>query len=160
MRGAGAILLGGSAAAAMIAATRTSAPLMLQNVTPSLPKGFYVREVGAIRKGAIVAFRQPERARAYLTSLGYPANALLLKRVVASEGDVVCALADRVRLAERTAFRAQSDRKGVALPLWNGCRRLNAGELFAFGDTPTSFDSRYFGPVSASLIVGRYRRWL
>jgi type IV secretory pathway protease TraF len=35
------------------------------------------------------------------------------------------------------------------------CRRLEPGELFLLSVTnPASFDSRYFGPVSASAVIG------
>ena len=38
---------------------------------------------------------------------------------------------------------------------WQQCRLLNSGELFLLSVTnPASFDSRYFGPVSASAVIG------
>ncbi|MGV2480562.1 UNVERIFIED_CONTAM: S26 family signal peptidase, partial [Salmonella enterica subsp. enterica serovar Weltevreden] len=41
------------------------------------------------------------------------------------------------------------------LPSWQQCRRLESGELFLLSVTnPASFDSRYFGPVSASAVIG------
>ena len=54
------------------------------------------------------------------------------------------------------------DRAGLPLPEWSGCRRLDTGELFLLGDTETSFDSRYFGPVRVEQLQGVYRegvRW-
>ncbi|MBF2945603.1 S26 family signal peptidase, partial [Pseudomonas aeruginosa] len=48
-----------------------------------------------------------------------------------------------------------ADRLGRALPALPLCRRLEPGELFLLSVTnPASFDSRYFGPVSASTVIG------
>jgi type IV secretory pathway protease TraF len=38
---------------------------------------------------------------------------------------------------------------------WQQCRRLSDGELFLLSTTnPASFDSRYFGPIAASAVIG------
>ena len=48
-----------------------------------------------------------------------------------------------------------ADRWGRPLPSWQQCRLLNSGELFLLSVTnPASFDSRYFGPVNASAVLG------
>ena len=52
------------------------------------------------------------------------------------------------------------DRNDVVLPIWRGCRPLAENEVFLLGDTPTSLDSRYFGPVSVARIEGVYREIL
>jgi type IV secretory pathway protease TraF len=46
---------------------------------------------------------------------------------------------------------------GRVLPTWRGCRVLHDGEFFVIGDTPDSFDSRYFGVVRADQIEGVWR---
>ena len=39
---------------------------------------------------------------------------------------------------------------------WAQCRQLVVDELFLLNVTnPASFDSRYFGPIDASFVVGR-----
>ena len=48
-----------------------------------------------------------------------------------------------------------TDRLGRPLPSWQQCRRLESGELFLLSVTnPASFDSRYFGPIAASTVIG------
>ena len=48
-----------------------------------------------------------------------------------------------------------SDRLGRELPVWSGCRRLGAYELFLPADaSPESFDSRYFGAVTRADVIG------
>jgi type IV secretory pathway protease TraF len=48
------------------------------------------------------------------------------------------------------------DRRGRVLPSWQGCRVLAQGEVFLMNwDEPASLDSRYFGPLPVTAIVGR-----
>ena len=47
------------------------------------------------------------------------------------------------------------DGMGRPLLAWPSCRRLRPGELFLLSTTnPASFDSRYFGPVRVSAVLG------
>ncbi|WP_309630136.1 S26 family signal peptidase [Brevundimonas sp.] len=141
-------------------ADRTPA-LALVNESPSLPRGLYLREIGAApERGATVALPQPPAARAYLGALGMPPQVLLIKRVAAIEGDLVCRERAAVTAAGRTAPVVERDRRGGTLPQWRGCRRLGRGELFVLGDTPGSFDSRYFGPVEVEDLDGVFREIL
>ena len=142
--------------AALASVHRLAAPLVLENVTRSLPTGLYHNVAGRPAPGAVVAVRQPAVARAYLRALGFPAEALLLKRVVATSG-TVCATAHGVVADSRVFVRRKRDRLGSFLPQWEGCRRLD-GEAFLAGDDARSFDSRYFGPVRIRSIVGVYER--
>jgi conjugative transfer signal peptidase TraF len=129
--------------------------LALVNESPSLPKGLYLRRPGAPpERGAIVAINQPPATRAYLASLGMPGEVVLIKRVTATGGDRVCRVGDRVVAGGRTLIALRRDRTGVALPVWSDCRTLAADELFLAGDTASSFDSRYFGPVRRAAVVG------
>lgn len=131
----------------------------LVNESASLPRGLYVRiPNGAPELGAIVAAAPPIQARAYLASLGAPDDQRVLKRVAAAAGDVVCRRDDRLDTPLRAVGVPRLDRRGARLPSWRECRRLDQGELFLLGDTPSSFDSRYFGPVDRSRILGVYRR--
>jgi type IV secretory pathway protease TraF len=131
--------------------------MALVNESPSLPKGVYVREPGGtLDRDAIVAIPQPAEIRPYLSGLGMPADVLLIKRVAAVGGDIVCRHASEVTTPDRAGRALAKDRRGVALPTWTGCRRLAVDELFLLGDTASSFDSRYFGPVRRDHVVGVY----
>lgn len=153
------------AAAALLAGVATAADSLpavaLVNESPSLPTGVYARVPSkTIALGSVVAIPQPAGSRAYLGSLGMPADVLLLKRVAAVGGERVCGR-DRIVEAARWRVEARSqDRRGVSLAAWQECRVLRAHEVFLLGDTPGSFDSRYFGPVSRSEITGVYREVL
>ncbi|MDO9443158.1 MAG: S26 family signal peptidase [Beijerinckiaceae bacterium] len=47
------------------------------------------------------------------------------------------------------------DGKQRPLPAWSQCRALADHELFLLSETnPASFDSRYFGPIVASAVLG------
>lgn len=85
--------------------------------------------------------------------LGIP----LLKPVAAVSGATVCRVGLNVTAdGAPLAMALGADRLGRALPVWSGCHRLGDGELFLLaGASPSSFDSRYFGPVSAGDVVGR-----
>jgi len=138
-------------------------PPALVNESPSLPRGIYLRDWnGEPRRGAIVAFEQPEKARGYLSLWGMPSDLMLLKRVAAVGGEEVCNENGLLHTPERLVPVLGRDRAGLPLPEWSGCRRLGPGELFLLGDTRTSFDSRYFGPVRVEQLHGVYKegvRW-
>jgi conjugative transfer signal peptidase TraF len=126
---------------------------LLVNVSPSEPEGLYLRVHGVkVRRGALVAFLAPAAAFPYADrQMGFLHRTPILKAVGAIAGDYVCASGGELWInGNRRAKIAATDRNGQALPRWLGCRRLAAGEVFAFSDrVPNSFDSRYFGPMAA-----------
>jgi|SRR6478672_368204 len=131
--------------------------LALINESPSLPRGLYLRDPeDRLRPGSIVAVRQPRSAQPYLGSLGMPGNTLLLKRVAAVGGERVCASGGILETPRRKVKALATDRRGAGLASWSGCRPLEDDEVVLLGDTPSSFDSRYFGPVSRGQITGVY----
>lgn len=148
------------ASAAVVGIGFDGPALALVNESPSLPRGLYLRIGATVERGAVVAIVQPAAARSYLMRLGMPNDVLLLKRVAAVEGDPVCAGFGIVRTPGRRVRTLDRDRQGAALPVWRDCRRLARDELFLLGDTPGSFDSRYFGPVLRGEAVGVYREVL
>ncbi|RZJ00920.1 MAG: S26 family signal peptidase [Brevundimonas sp.] len=155
-----AVLAGTAVLIGAVGADRAPA-LALINESPSVPEGVYVRAPrGRIEIGSIVAIPQPTETRAYLGSLGMPGSILLLKRVAAVGGQRVCVRDEMVETPHRRVFARARDRRGARLPAWRGCRVMRTDELFLLGDTPGSFDSRYFGPVSRSEATGVYREVL
>lgn len=146
-----------TAMAALAAAAGAAPALALVNESPSLPEGLYLRTTGAPGPGAVVAVEPPPEARAYLAGLGMPASVKLLKRVAATGGERVCVRGPDVLLPDRRVERRLHDRRGLSVPRWAGCRVLLTDELFVLGDTPDSFDSRYFGPVRRTAVAGVYR---
>ena len=124
--------------------------------TASLPRPLSV--------DSIVLVRLPDRAATLAAQRGYlPTRVPLLKRVGAVAPQHVCIVAGQVRIDGVPAVAAlPADRLGRPLPSLQLCRRLESGELFLLSVTnPASFDSRYFGPVSASAVIGvAYPVWL
>ena len=121
----------------------------LDHRTGSLPRPLSV--------GSIVLTRLPAGAAALAAQRGYlPARVPLLKRVGAVAPQHVCIVAGQVRIdGVPSAAVLPADRLGRALPSLQLCRRLEPGELLLLSVTnPASFDSRYFGPVSASAVIG------
>lgn len=143
--------------AATAASVKRGNSLVLVNESSSLSRGVYLRTDANLRRGSIVATPQPGSVRPYLRGLGVTAGMPLLKRVAAVGGDPVCREADAVVTPLRRATALERDGRGVELPQWLGCRTLGAGEVFLLGDTETSFDSRYFGPIRREAITGPYR---
>jgi conjugative transfer signal peptidase TraF len=145
----------GAAASGLIAG---AAPSALLNLTPSEPLGFYVRTSGRPEVGRLIAFRPPGVAAAVGDGrlARYPS---FLKQVAAAGGDLVCADRRRVSINGVPAgVIAQADHLGRTLPHWAACRRLGDGEVFVLSNrVSNSFDSRYFGPVALSTVLGVYR---
>jgi conjugative transfer signal peptidase TraF len=134
--------------------------LLLYNSSPSIPVGFYLRVNEPVQMRTIVTVRAAEVAPGYAAVRSFTGDGdRFIKRIVASEGDRVCAQADRIAINGRTiAHRAWQDSMGRLLPQWNGCRLLRSDEMFLLGETPDSFDSRYFGIVRADQVEGVWRK--
>jgi conjugative transfer signal peptidase TraF len=140
----------------MLLTTRPTAPVLVWNASSSVQPGLYRIQSGPVRRGDLVLIRAPPDIAALADRRGYlPTSAYLIKFVVALPGDRVCRLGDRILvrgvLVARTLHR---DRSGRRMLVWHGCRRLTTREFFLLAPHPQSFDSRYFGPVAASAIVG------
>lgn len=114
--------------------------------------------------GSIVLVPLPAEAAALAAQRGcLPTRIPLLKRVGAVAPQEVCIADGSVRInGVPSAAVLPADRWGRPLPSWEQCRHLRPGELFLLSVTnPASFDSRYFGPVSASAVIGVARPvWL
>lgn len=133
-------------------------PGLVWNASASAPVGLYRVLPGKPVTGDLTLVRTPDSVRKLATERGYlPANVPLIKRIAAAGGDLVCACGNAILINGRTAAkRLTHDRIGRPLPGWSGCRLLDSGEVFLLMQGVTdSFDSRYFGPIPVTLIIGR-----
>lgn len=141
-------------------------PRLVYNPSDSVAVGWYRVEPLSQRAGSlplplsvgsIVLIGLPPDAAALAAQRGYlPARVPLLKRVGAVAPQTVCVFDALVWIdGVPVAAVLPADRLGRPLPSWRQCRQLRPGELFLLSVTnPASFDSRYFGPVSASAVIG------
>lgn len=135
------------------------APRWLWNATASVPVGLYrVTPTVALHVGDIVALRLPERDATVLATRGYlPFGVPLLKPVAALAGQTVCRVGLHVTIDSNAAGDAKlADHRGRPLPVWQGCSRLEPGQIFVMNPiVPTSLDGRYFGVLPMEAVIGR-----
>lgn len=134
-------------------------PRLLWNASASVPVGLYrLHTVERLAIGDLVAVAPPPALSDFLASRGYlPRGVPLLKHVVALEGALVCRSGGRITVDDRALGDAHAqDRVDRALPIWQGCHRLGAGEVFLMNpEAPDSLDGRYFGPLPGTAITAR-----
>lgn len=79
---------------------------------------------------------------------------VLLKEIFARPGEVVCQEGSTLVVEDRRearVFTSLLDREGELVQIaFQGCHRMGEDEVFVVGQHPSSCDSRYFGPISAS----------
>ena len=164
------IVLAGFAAVGLVALTWAAfvspLPRLTYNPSDSVAVGWYRIDLLDPRTASlprplpvdsIVLVPLPARAAMLAAQRGYlPTRVPLLKRVGAVAPQHVCIVAGQVRIdGVSSAAVLPTDRLGRPLPSLQLCRRLEPGELCLLSVTnPASFDSRYFGPVSASAVIG------
>lgn len=133
--------------------------ILLWNASASVPTGLYaVEPIDIVGVPDLVVVVPPESLAVYLAERGYlPRGLPLLKRVFARGGDTVCRDGSAiVAFDTRYEIIRELDSSGRRLPVWRGCRTLAADEVFLMNwDASDSFDSRYFGPLPLSTIIGR-----
>lgn len=151
-------LIGLAGALAVVLLGFKANDVILYNSSASIPPGFYVRTNAPLERGAFVTVRAGDMAADYSRLREFTDDGdRFIKRVVAVDGDTVCAEGGRVSVDdERTVVRQMRDSAGRELPTWSGCRVLR-GEVFLLGDTPDSFDGRYWGPTPTARVEGVWR---
>jgi conjugative transfer signal peptidase TraF len=135
------------------------APLLIWNASESVPVGLYtVHQAGKLVVSDLVVAIPPEPLASFLARGAYlPVGLPLVKRIVALSGQLVCRHRLRITVDGIEMGMAQErDHRGVQLPNWQGCQTLGEGEVFLMNwDEPLSLDSRYFGPMPITAVVGR-----
>jgi conjugative transfer signal peptidase TraF len=134
------------------------APRLVWNASASAPVGLYgIRPATSLEVADLVAVDAPEPLAAFLADRGYlPRGVPLLKRVAALPGQTVCRSGADITVDGNTIGEARDrDRLGRTLPVWNGCHRIGARELFLMNiRVRDSLDGRYFGPFAVSSVLG------
>src|SRR6185312_6213990 len=145
---------------ACLGASSIHAPIsLLYNPSASVARGWYlVFPATRLKVGMLVIARLPVWAARLAAARGYlPITVPVIKRVAARGGEHVCERAGVLLIEVRPVARAlAADSAGRPLPAWRGCRDLRPNEILLLGEgAADSYDSRYFGPVVASAILGR-----
>lgn len=136
------------------------------NITPSFPEGIWRLESGSVKKGMLVMFCPPNSSifqtakhRGYIPFGFCPGwYTPMIKRIVAVSGDHVRVskagvFVNGVRLKNSSLLK--KDSAGRPLPCASS-GIVPQGSVWLMSDyNPRSFDSRYFGPLSAKRIKGR-----
>jgi conjugative transfer signal peptidase TraF len=134
----------------------SNTPLVVWNVSPSVPVGLYHVVRRSPRRGDLVLVVLPEHVSKLTTARRYLApRSLLIKPVAAIGGDRVCRLGSRVWVSGHAGVTAGAvDALDRPLPTWRGCRLLHSTQVFVLGPSADSFDSRYFGVIDVRRVVG------
>jgi conjugative transfer signal peptidase TraF len=155
-----AYLLTGGLAALIVGATLTVdlPTALIWNASASAPIGLYlIRPASTLVVSDLVAVTPPMELARFLDTRSYlPTGVPLVKRIAALPGQQVCRQGASITVDGAVLATARAhDRLGRALPSWQGCRRLAAGDVFLLNRHPDSLDGRYFGPLPAHSIVGQ-----
>lgn len=133
-------------------------PRLIWNASASAPIGLYrLHHDAPPAIGDMVAIMPPPALARLMAERHYlPVGTPLLKHVGALPGQKVCRHGASVTIdGEPVASALPHDRRGRSLPLWRGCRTIANGMLFLLNAPADSFDSRYFGALPASALLGR-----
>jgi conjugative transfer signal peptidase TraF len=134
-------------------------PHLLWNASPSVPTGLYwLSKIDALKPGDLVAAKPPQALSRYMAKRFYlPEGLPLIKHVGALPGDTICRHGQVIFIDGYPVATAQvRDHLGRALPVWQGCHRITANEVFLLNpEVDDSFDGRYFGVLPLASALGR-----
>ena len=134
-------------------------PHYIWNASRSVPIGLYhVQPATRLTVTELVAVQPPDLLAAFLDLNGYlPVGVPMLKRVLALSGQTVCRNGLTIAVDGIDVGEAhERDARGRSLPVWHGCRVIADGDVFVMNwQSADSLDSRYFGPLPASAVIGR-----
>ena len=134
-------------------------PRYIWNASNSVPIGLYrLQPITTLAVTELVAIQPPDLLAALLDLNGYlPIGVPMLKRVLALPGQTVCRHGLTIAVDGIDVGQVQErDGRGRPLPVWQGCRVIAVGDVFVMNwQSADSLDSRYFGPLPASAVIGR-----
>lgn len=141
---------------------RLPPPIIFNVLSESLTKGVYFFHRDATppySHGDIVLLETNERIKEHLKKFFPSSPDRLLKIIVALEGDTICRKENEVVISSRNEDVLQYNLETAFLrsDLSAGCFVLPANQIFVGGQSPRSFDSRYFGYIPSSSIIGIYK---
>jgi conjugative transfer signal peptidase TraF len=131
-------------------------PVIIWNASDSVPVGWYW-VLKRQPKHREIAVMKPDRwVQIYAATRGYlPWNAWLLKPVAAVHPSLICRFGQTLLIDGIVVAKAKTmDARHRFLPVWKGCQRLLPTQYFVISRNPHSFDSRYFGPIERSQVLG------
>lgn len=137
----------------------SSHKILIWNRTESAPQGLYWRSDSPLTLNgwAVVSGKAP--AAIWISERGYLAPGWpIIKRVRGLPGDEICRENGSITINKVVvAVALVADSQGNALPVWRGCRTLNADEVLLLNNHPRSLDGRYFGPTNIEDVLGSAR---
>ena len=155
----GTILTALAAVTSLVSTIGGATPRYIWNASNSVPIGLYrVAPAGKFTVTELVAVQPPDPLAAFLDLNDYlPYGLPMLKRIVALPGQVVCRIGLTITVDNLEMGQARErDGRNRPLPVWQGCRIIGEDEIFVMNwQSADSLDSRYFGPLPASAVVGR-----
>jgi conjugative transfer signal peptidase TraF len=151
------LFIGAAAVAALGVASATEfAPRLVWNASASAPIGLYSVSQERFERGDFVIVSPSSRIQALIDERGYlPPATPLLKRIAARSGARICRNEDNISIDGAVVAHALlRDSMGRALPVWSGCKTLEANEIFLLNDHVQSLDGRYFGATKTAFVIG------
>ena len=125
----------------------------------SMPEGIYfIYPTSRYLDGQNILFWPNKASEKHMIKRGYIRQKTpLLKQIVGINGDKVCIKDHKLYIDGAVLGPVyQEDRKGRPLEQLQICRNLNVNEFFVMGvSSPKSYDSRYYGMITKSQIIGK-----
>jgi type IV secretory pathway protease TraF len=131
-------------------------PLVIWNASESVPTGWYFVAKHQPKIGEIAVIKPVDWVQIYASSRGYlTQDVWLLKPIYAVHPSIICRFGSHVFVDRKQVAKAKiEDKMHRVLPIWKGCIALSSTQYFVLGRHRGSFDSRYFGPIEQSQVVG------
>ena len=133
-------------------------PKVIFNFTPSIPLGIYmVKDKKSFVTGDVLVFAPPENVEKIVHDRKWlvAKRGYLLKPIVAVPGDSVCIENSHFYVNNLDFGEVKSqDKEGRWLPDYHFCGTVKPGTFFVGVRAGNSFDSRYFGPIKTTQILG------